>query len=272
MTNKATAKAHAMQGLLKYHGMKDSKLRIPYHDSISVCLDALFTKTTVEFGNFEEDGLIINNEMQKGTVLNRALTIIDKIRSLSDINEKVKITSENSIKFGEVKGLGFSSSAGAALAGAAFKASGLESTHGWNIKIISRIARLLAGSACRSVAGEYSRWYAGNDDETSYAEKIATKSNLDLRMIAIPFPSEYSTESAHKEVLTSSFFDARIKSANIRLNKIQESIKNGKLDNLGKLVEEDSLELHALTMTGKDRVILIRPETINIINFQIHLL
>ena len=86
-------------------------------------------------------------------------------------------------------------------------------------------------------------------------------------MIAIPFPSEYSTESAHKEVLTSSFFDARIKSANIRLNKIQESIKNGKLDNLGKLVEEDSLELHALTMTGKDRVILIRPETINIINF-----
>ena len=47
MTNKATAKAHAMQGLLKYHGMKDSELRIPYHDSISVCLDALFTKTTV---------------------------------------------------------------------------------------------------------------------------------------------------------------------------------------------------------------------------------
>ena len=267
MTNKATAKANAMQGLLKYHGMKDSELRIPYHDSISVCLDALFTKTTVEFGNFEEDGLIINNEMQKGTVLNRALTIIDKIRSLADINERVKITSENSIKFGEVKGLGFSSSAGAALAGAAFKASGLESTYGWDIKIISRIARLLAGSACRSVAGEYSRWYAGNDDETSYAEKIATKSNLDLRMIAIPFPSEYSTESAHKEVLTSSFFDARIKSANIRLNKIQESIKNGKLDNLGKLVEEDSLELHALTMTGKDRVILIRPETINIINF-----
>ena len=55
MTNKATAKAHAMQGLLKYHGMKDSKLRIPYHDSISVCLDALFTKTTVEFGSFEKD-------------------------------------------------------------------------------------------------------------------------------------------------------------------------------------------------------------------------
>ncbi len=41
----------------------------------------------------------------------------------------------------------------------------------------------------------------------------------------------------------------------------------GDLDNLGRLVEEDSLELHALTMTGKDRVILFLPETINIINF-----
>ena len=267
MTNKATAKAHPMQGLLKYHGMKDSELRIPFHDSISVCLDSLFTKTTVEFGNFEKDELIINDEMQQGTVLDRALTIIDKVRLLAKINDKVKITSENSIKFGEVKGLGFSSSAGAALAGAAFKASGLESTNGWDIKLISRIARLLAGSACRSVAGEYSRWYSGNDDETSYAEKISTKNDLDLKMVAIPFPSEYTTESAHKEVLTSSFFDVRIKSANIRLEKIQKSIKNGDLDNLGRLVEEDSLELHALTMTGKDRVILFRPETINIINF-----
>ncbi len=267
MTNKATAKAHAMQGLLKYHGMKDSKLRIPYHDSISVCLDALFTKTTVEFGSFEKDELIINNDIQQGTVLDRALVIIDRIRLLAKIEDKVRITSENSIKFGEVKGLGFSSSAGAALAGAAFKASGLESAHGWDVKLISRIARLLAGSACRSVTGEYSRWYSGNDDETSYAEKISTKSDLDLRMIAIPFPSDYPTESAHKEVLTSNFFDARIKSANIRLEKIQESIKKGDLDNLGKLVEEDSLELHALTMTGKDRVILLRPETINIINF-----
>ena len=69
MTNKATAKAHAMQGLLKYHGMKDSKLRIPYHDSISVCLDALFTKTTVEFGSFEKDELIINNDIQIPSVL-----------------------------------------------------------------------------------------------------------------------------------------------------------------------------------------------------------
>ena len=53
MSTKATAIAHTMQGLLKYHGLKNHELRIPFHDSISVNLDALYTKTTVEFGNYE---------------------------------------------------------------------------------------------------------------------------------------------------------------------------------------------------------------------------
>ena len=265
MTNKATAKAHAMQGLLKYHGMKDSELRIPYHDSISVCLDALFTKTTVEFGNFEEDELTINDETQQGTVLSRAQAIINKVRLLAKIDDKVRITSENSIRFGEVKGLGFSSSAGAALAGAAFKASGLEAIHGWDIKLISRIARLLAGSACRSAAGEYARWYAGDNDENSFAEKIATKDNLDLQMLAIPMASNHTTEIAHKEVISSNFFQARIDSVNNRLEKIQHSIVNGNLEELGKLVEEDSLELHALTMTGENRMILLNSKSLQII-------
>lgn len=266
MSTKATAIAHTMQGLLKYHGLKNHELRIPFHDSISVNLDALYTKTTVEFGNYENDSLKINEQKQKGNVLDRSLTIINKIRKMSGIQEKVKIISENNIKFGEVKGLGFSSSAGAALAGAAFKAAKLDSKYGWDLKIISRIARLLAGSACRSVVGEYARWYAGTNDETSFAEKIATKDNLDLKIIAVPLSYDYSTELAHKEVLTSNFFNARLNSVNTRIEKIQESIIHGELSELGKLVEEDSLELHALTMTGKDRILLIRPETLNIIN------
>jgi phosphomevalonate decarboxylase len=45
---KATAIAHPIQGLVKYHGLKDAKLRIPFHDSISVCMQALCTTTTVE--------------------------------------------------------------------------------------------------------------------------------------------------------------------------------------------------------------------------------
>ena len=67
MVKKATAIAHTMQGLLKYHGLKDYDLRIPFHDSISVNLEALWTKTTVEFGNWENDSLIINGKDQKNS-------------------------------------------------------------------------------------------------------------------------------------------------------------------------------------------------------------
>ena len=265
MVKKATAIAHTMQGLLKYHGLKDYDLRIPFHDSISVNLEALWTKTTVEFGNWENDSLIINGTYQKNDTLQRALSIINIIRSLSKIEEKVIITSENSLTFGEVKGLGFSSSAGAALAAAAFKAAKLNSIYNWDLKMISKIARRLAGSACRSVVGEYARWYAGDNDDNSFAEKIATKDNLDLHMLAIPMPSVHTTEIAHKEVISSNFFQARIDSVNIRLEKIQQSILKGDLEQLGKLVEEDSLELHALTMTGKNKMILFNSKSLQII-------
>ena len=41
---KATAVARPIQGLIKYHGLKKPKQRIPYHDSISVCVQALHAR------------------------------------------------------------------------------------------------------------------------------------------------------------------------------------------------------------------------------------
>ena len=48
---KASAVAHPIQGLIKYHGLADERLRLPYHDSISVCTAPLLTHTTIEFGD-----------------------------------------------------------------------------------------------------------------------------------------------------------------------------------------------------------------------------
>ncbi|MCS7117818.1 MAG: diphosphomevalonate decarboxylase, partial [Thaumarchaeota archaeon] len=44
------ARAFTMQALVKYHGMRDWDLRIPYHDSISVNTDVAYVDATVEFG------------------------------------------------------------------------------------------------------------------------------------------------------------------------------------------------------------------------------
>jgi len=265
---KATAIAHPMQGLLKYHGLKDKTLRLPFHDSISVTVDALYTKTTVEFGDFEKDEIRMNGEdLQEGErAFERCLVIIDRVRELANLTKKCKIESQNSLSYDEAKGLGFSSSGGAALAGAAFKAAKLDKKYGWDLKMISKIARRLAGSAARSVAGEYARWYAGSDDESSYAEKIATKTNLDMGILIVPITSDVKTEDAHEDVLTSPFFKARLKSVNIRIEEMEEAIKSGDLEKTAQLIETDALELHALTMTGKHGILIFQPESIQVIS------
>jgi len=80
---KATAIAHPIQGLIKYHGLKDAKLRIPFHDSISVCVDALYTITTVEATYaLKEDLVIINGEKTVGTDLERVEVVFKKLRSM----------------------------------------------------------------------------------------------------------------------------------------------------------------------------------------------
>lgn len=259
---KASAIAHPMQALIKYHGLKDWTLRIPYHDSVSVNIDALSTRTKVEFGDYERDSVIINGRKPDSHSYQRCMSVINRVREISGLSEKVKVTSVNSLELGSVKGVGFSSSAGAALAAAAFRAAGLHKRFGWDLKLISRIARRLAGSACRSVVGEYARWYAGKDDQSSFASKIGTRKDLDLAMILVPLGSEIETEEAHREVTTSPFFKARIRSADRRADKIQTAIKKGDFAKVGELAEIDSLELHAVTMTGTRGLMIYRPESI----------
>jgi len=58
---KATVIAHPIQGRVKYHGLKKPKQRIPFHDSISVCADALHTTTTVEVDNSLKENIIVIN-------------------------------------------------------------------------------------------------------------------------------------------------------------------------------------------------------------------
>ena len=263
---KATAIANTMEGLVKYHGLKNWNLRLPYHDSISVNLDALWTKTTVEFKDYPHDMILINGNTISNKAFTRCQSILNVVRKLAKINLNAKITSTNNIKTGSAKGLGFSSSGGAALATAAFKAAGLDREFGWDLKLISRIARRLAGSACRSVIGEYSKWHAGSCDEDSYAVKIASKNDLDMTIIAVPLPSHMHTEDAHREVETSPFFQARVESAQKRIVYMEKAIQKGDLDSVGRMAEADSFELHSITMTGDKGILIYRPESIKVIN------
>jgi len=256
---KATAVAHPIQGLIKYHGLKDGKLRIPFHDSISVCIEALNTTATVEATSTPKgDHIVINGKQATNTDLERVEVVLDQLRNAAGYRDEFKIVSENSLTGG--KGLGFSASAFAALGTAACAALDFDLDY----VSMSELVRLGAGSATRSLAGSFAIWYA-NRNGRSYAEPIAEPDAVDLGMIIVPIPSSARTDEAHSEVLSSPLFKARLKHVAETVETMREAIKNGDTVTIGKLAEEDSLNLHASTMTGRAHMILWEPETVSIV-------
>jgi mevalonate pyrophosphate decarboxylase len=87
---------------------------------------------------------------------------------------------------------------------------------------------------------------------------------MDLRMIIVPLASRVKTEDAHREVLTSPFFQARLESAQKRCDEMEKAILGNNLEALGILAERDTMELHSLTMTGHSRMVIMTPDTLRI--------
>jgi len=255
---KGSATAHPIQGLIKYHGLKDEDLRIPFHDSISVATAPTVSHTTVEFGRFKKDSASVDGRDLSGRELERVMSVVDVVRERSGVEYKLKMVSVNN--FPSNVGLGASASGFAALAVASCKAAGLKLT----LEEMSAIARRGAGSASRSVTGAFSRWKAGHEDEESYSYQIESES-FQIGIVVALIPAFKYTESAHKAVLGSPFFHSRLAYIHGALAEMENAIRKRDIEKIGALAERDSLILHGITMTGLDEMILWRPETVKVI-------
>jgi len=256
---KATVVAHAIQGLVKYHGLRDVARRLPFHDSISVCAEALRTTTTVEADEaLAADSVMVNGRLLARAEWARAEAVLDELRRLTGYGGRFKAVSENSLRSG--KGLGFSASGFAALGKAASLALGVDMDE----VALSEAVRLGAGSATRSLAGGFAIWYADRGGR-SYAEQLAGPEDVDLGMVVVPIPSEVRTDEAHAEVLSSPLFEARLRGIRALVEAMKEVIRKGDVPSIGQLAEEDTLNLHAITMTGGSHLVLWEPETIRVL-------
>src|SRR2546427_641473 len=255
---KATAIAHPIQGLIKYHGLVDERLRLPFHDSISVCTAPLSTKTTVEFGEFPRDGASITGREVAGHELERILAVVDIVRIRAKLHANFRMMSVDG--FPSNVGLGASASGFAALAWAASAAARLP----LNVKDVSRIARRGAGSASRAVAGGFARWRTGSSDADSYAYQLRGE-DLPMAIVVALVPAFKETESAHRDAPSSPFFQARLAEMPKMLAEMELAIRNGDLGQVMQLAERDTMLLHGITMTGTSEMMLWRPETIKVI-------
>ena len=256
---KATARAYAIQGLVKYHGLKNKKQRIPYHDSISVSMKSLPTITTVEFSEtLGHDTYRINGKAPSRNEQNRIRGVLDALRSIAR-QRSLHVTVESRNPPVEGKGLGYSSSGFAALGLASTKALGMS----FRPKMLSQIVRLGAGSASRSLVGGFSIWYA-NRNGLSYAEQLANEDEIPWRTIIVPIPSNVRTDTAHEDAVLSPFYRPRLSYMKKILPRMKIAITRRDTRQISRLAEMDTLNLHAVTMTGKAGLVLFSASSIRV--------
>jgi diphosphomevalonate decarboxylase len=268
---KATAVASPNIAFIKYWGnyFMDGKLEdlvIPLNDSISMTLDGLYTKTTIEFSpDYKQDIIEIEGYEIKPEEAERVSKHIDILRKKAGVEYKARVYSKNNFP----KGAGIASSASAFAALTVAAASALELK--LDNKELSTIARRGSGSACRSMYGGFVEWVTEHEDaveaaggvdvnkimlpheynKRSYARQIADKDYFDVRdVIAVVDSSEkkVSSKEGHKRAVHSLYASNRMQSVIRYVEKVKDAIINKDFKRLGRYAEADALDMHFVAM------------------------
>lgn len=244
---RATALAHPNIAFIKYWGNQDDALRLPANPSLSMNLAELHTITTVEFDDtLGHDTLAINGQPVSGTGLKRVSASLDLIRAEAGLTTRAQVQSKSNFPVGS--GIASSAAAFAALAVAGAAAAGLPA----NEALLSRLARRGSGSASRSVPAGYCEWVTGGD-ETSIARSVAPPDYWDLRDLVAIVSRDHKTvgsSGGHPLARTSSLQQARIAGAAGRLQACKTALLGRNLPQMGAVIEEDAVIMHAVMMSS----------------------
>jgi diphosphomevalonate decarboxylase len=260
----ATARAHPNIAFIKYWGNRDHDLRLPENGSISMNLAGLETVTTVRFrSDLVSDSLVLNDEEQSGSVLERTTQHLDHMRLLAKTTDRAEVRSRNNFPIGT--GIASSASGFAALTAAACAALGLSLTEGE----LSTVARLGSGSASRSIPGGFVEWHTGSDHASSFAESIASPDHWHLVDLVAVVSSEHKavgSTGGHALASTSPLQMARVNDTPRRLDRCRAAILARDFDNFTQIVEQDALIMHGVMMTSTPPLIYWLSATLELIN------
>jgi diphosphomevalonate decarboxylase len=269
---KASAVANSNIALVKYWGKRDKELMLPHNGSLSMTLEGLQTRTTVEFSaKYKEDILVINGQqIQKGTedyddYVGRFLGIL---RKQYGIKHFAKMVSENN--YPTAAGLASSASGMAALAMAAASAAGLKLSS----RELSILARYGSGSACRSIEGGFVEWARGNsaDGSDSYGRQLFSKEHWpELRMvIAVTSKKEKKIKSRAgmaKSVENCPYYKSWAYDIVPRdIETVKKAIAEKNFTLLGKTAELNALKMHATAITTDPPIIYWNAGTVDVMH------
>ena len=139
----------------------------------------------------------------------------------------------------------------------------------------SYLARLGSGSACRSLEGPITVWGKHPAIENSsdyYAVPFTGEVHeifhnyQDTVLLIDKGEKQVSSTVGHNLMHNHPFSAQRFEQANNNLSKLKETLINGNIDNFIEIVESEALTLHAMMMTSLPYFILMKPNTLEVLN------
>ena len=250
----ASAQAQPNIALVKYWGKRDVAANLPATGSISITLDSLWTRMSVEFDG-AEDTLIVNGVAAAG-MLPRVARCLDSVAGSG--RAAARVTSESN--FPIAAGLASSASAFAALVVAANDAADV----GLERATLSRLAGRASGSAARSLFG-------------GYVELANTASGIEVGTLAKPgaWPLQVIvaiTEETGKPVgsgdamircaKTSPFYQSWVERQDEDLAAARDAIAQRDFEKLAAVSEHNCLKMHSVMWAAKPPIVYWKKATL----------
>lgn len=263
--------------LVKYWGKSPKGVQIPQNPSISLTLSQCRTETSVFYEESDRFGLHFRFDGKENPEFQTKIAdfLKSQMPRFSFLN-KMDLHIESHNSFPHSSGIASSASSMSALVLCLLDIERMVTgASGIDMKEASRIARLASGSACRSVFPKSALWgfteaFAGSSDEyaVSLEDEIHPifKTLHDSILIVSDAKKAVSSRAGHALMDTNPYATTRYAVANRNIADLIVALKSGDLEAFIKITESEAMQLHALMMCSNPSFILMKPNTLRIIN------
>ena len=265
--------------LVKYWGKKEGQ--IPENPSISFTLDNCKTTTTLKYNRKEDDRIsfdVIFEGQQNDAFKPKIEAFFQRIINYMPFLKDYHFIIETSNTFPHSSGIASSASGMSALALCLMsveKALDPDMTDDHFTRKASFIARLGSGSACRSIEGDLIVWgthkaIEGSSDLYGVKYPYDVHENFrnyhDTILLVDKGEKQVSSTVGHNLMFDHPFAQERFKQAHRNMSALIHVLRSGDLDAFIEIIESEALTLHAMMMTSRPYFILMKPNTLQIIN------
>lgn len=266
--------------LVKYWGKKG--LQLPANANMSFTLNDCCSTTRLVFERLpqpsrEVDFTFLFEGQEVKSFREKTTKFFERILPYFPFLNQFKFEIHSSNSFPHSSGIASSASGMSALA---LCLTSLEKAHrtSWAEEEFRKkaafAARLGSGSATRSVYGQLVSWgeheaFEGSSNAygTPYTEEVAEVFTTfqDVILLIDEGVKSVSSSQGHRLLEGHPFGTSRFSVAQQHMLELKALLKSGDLNQFGALVEREAFMLHALMMTGKPHYLLMKPNTLAVI-------